>query len=893
MITKKTKAFVVAAVIATMSFLLGGAAKADPQRLLNYQGRLVDSNGVPIADGLQNMIFQICTDAACASSVWTEAHSGGSAVQVTDGLFSVILGGITSLNTVDFNSTNYWIQTQIGATVYAPNQQITGAMVAYNVPDSTITSAKVVDNTLTAADMLVNIVTSVDGVTNDGSDIDLVAGSGITITPNDALNTITITATPAGIDHGSLGGLADNDHPQYVLDAGDTMTGLLLMSGPTADITFNNASGVISNTSGGVTIGGNGLQIATGSLGVGGAATMASTLIVTGAATTSSTLNTVGAATFNSTLTAYGAANLSSTLGVVGAITGSSTVQGTRLISTVAIGTAPLTVTSTTNVTNLNADMLDGYHYTSFILDGCTDCLNATEIGDIYVFNSGDTMTGNLVMSAADIDYSDDLGDKTLLYGAAGAAGSYVNGIESSTYYWRSGQNYRWYGALVQDAGVSEDMELDTNANALNMNSKETITYGDSWLRLNNAGSYTSGIYTPGLMRADGGFQVDGATVIDADGRYHYNTTAAGLTIVNKWGGVNTSGWGLDAGNSGDWDVLVYENDVYLQYSNASGHTNIGGDILDYNDTIVNIGEDLGVTGDITVSGTDINMTRGDTSIIHRLGQVSFDWTAGTYDNAAYHGLQSYNEVGALADALRINSYADIINTIDSNGNSTSYFKVQKESTTNGTDLLTLDESGNFWVLGDISASSYATLDARYLNASGGDSGSGGTYNFTNNAAGANVANFTGGADDTNYEWVGWYSGATRMGIFLWDGAWNECLANEFCMTGEGGPMAIDSNGTIYMRDTVDVENNGIVDINWAASDDGSGSGLDADLLDGADSAAYRCEIRSFTVGTTSNCTAGKAVVDTMNGSYALQNPNDFTGGPTNGFMLCCPTTAW
>lgn len=38
------------------------------------------------------------------------------------------------------------------------------------------------------------------------------------------------------------------------------------------------------------------------------------------------------------------------------------TVTGTQLISTVATGTAPLSVTSTTAVTNLNADLLDGQH---------------------------------------------------------------------------------------------------------------------------------------------------------------------------------------------------------------------------------------------------------------------------------------------------------------------------------------------------------------------------------------------------------------------------------------------------------------------------------------------------------------------------------------------------
>lgn len=42
-------------------------------------------------------------------------------------------------------------------------------------------------------------------------------------------------------------------------------------------------------------------------------------------------------------------------------------ITGTQLISTIATGTSPLKVTSTTVVTNLNADMLDGYHANSFV----------------------------------------------------------------------------------------------------------------------------------------------------------------------------------------------------------------------------------------------------------------------------------------------------------------------------------------------------------------------------------------------------------------------------------------------------------------------------------------------------------------------------------------------
>ena len=57
-----------------------------------------------------------------------------------------------------------------------------------------------------------------------------------------------------------------------------------------------------------------------------------------------------------------GRVTLGNGLSVTGTIIGSSTIQGTQLISTIASGTSPLKVTSTTLVNNLNADLLDGWN---------------------------------------------------------------------------------------------------------------------------------------------------------------------------------------------------------------------------------------------------------------------------------------------------------------------------------------------------------------------------------------------------------------------------------------------------------------------------------------------------------------------------------------------------
>jgi len=129
---------------------------------------------------------------------------------------------------------------------------------------------------------------------------------------------------------------------------------------------------------------------------------------------------------------------------------------------------------------------------------------------------------------------------------------------------------------------------------------EEVIRASDEWLRLNQDGDFTSGVYTPGLIRADGGFQIDGTTAINSNNRYHYSYYSGGYS---KFGSVNTSGFGIDARNNGDWDFLAYEGNVYLQYSNPSGRVYIGGSIYDYNDSVVNIGESAAISGNLQVTG--------------------------------------------------------------------------------------------------------------------------------------------------------------------------------------------------------------------------------------------------------------------------------------------------
>jgi hypothetical protein len=83
-----------------------------------------------------------------------------------------------------------------------------------------------------------------------------------------------------------------------------------------------------------------------------------------------------------------------------------------------------------------------------------------------------------------------------------------------------SGLDYGMYTRVSPSAGYAFAIHNGTTWTTritgdgrVHLNNKDTIASYDSWLRLNQSGEYGSGVYTPGLMRADGGFQVSGSTV--------------------------------------------------------------------------------------------------------------------------------------------------------------------------------------------------------------------------------------------------------------------------------------------------------------------------------------------------------------------------------------------
>jgi len=97
-------------------------------------------------------------------------------------------------------------------------------------------------------------------------------------------------------------------------------------------------------------------------------------------------------------ITVEGGVGIAKKLYTGDSIVSSSTVQGTQLKSTIATGTSPLTVNSTTKVTNLNADAVDDKHIGSSgnsipLLDGANTWSGTQTHNDIPAFNGGTSGT--------------------------------------------------------------------------------------------------------------------------------------------------------------------------------------------------------------------------------------------------------------------------------------------------------------------------------------------------------------------------------------------------------------------------------------------------------------------------------------------------------------------
>lgn len=175
-----------------LALLPAGKSQAALPERITFQG-LLSEGDLPFT-GHAQLQFALYAGPIGGAALWSQSLG---AAAVSDGLYTAILGPFPGL---DFNQP-YYLEVVINGTPLAPRYPLLSVPYALHAAraDSMavggVTGEAVLDGSLTASDLGTNLVSAISGVSNDGAGIDLVAGTNITITPDDAANTITISAS--------------------------------------------------------------------------------------------------------------------------------------------------------------------------------------------------------------------------------------------------------------------------------------------------------------------------------------------------------------------------------------------------------------------------------------------------------------------------------------------------------------------------------------------------------------------------------------------------------------------------------------------------------------------------------------------------------------------------
>lgn len=120
---------------------------------ISYQGQLTDSENNPIT-GLYAMEFRIYDVASEGTALWSEMWTDDHKVEVTGGLFNVLLGSINySLSESIAGYTELYLGIKVGEdSEMVPRVQLSSvpfSMQAMTVPDGSITTEKIEDEAIT------------------------------------------------------------------------------------------------------------------------------------------------------------------------------------------------------------------------------------------------------------------------------------------------------------------------------------------------------------------------------------------------------------------------------------------------------------------------------------------------------------------------------------------------------------------------------------------------------------------------------------------------------------------------------------------------------------------------------------------------------------------------
>jgi hypothetical protein len=143
-----------------------GAESITIPRMLSYQGKLTDTLGQPVPDGDYTMMFQLYPTPSGGSPFWSETKL----VTVKKGLFSVLLGSTTPIDSMPSAGTVYLAMSVAGGPELAPRVQIVSAAYAYKADTANYALASAGGGgTVTSVSQATGIVCSPNPITTSGT----------------------------------------------------------------------------------------------------------------------------------------------------------------------------------------------------------------------------------------------------------------------------------------------------------------------------------------------------------------------------------------------------------------------------------------------------------------------------------------------------------------------------------------------------------------------------------------------------------------------------------------------------------------------------------------------------------------------------------------------------
>jgi len=112
---------------------------------LNYQGFLANAADSSAVTVTLEMTFRLFDSETKGAELWAETHPS---VEVSDGLFQVLLGSMTSFPSNLFTGNTLWLQTEIGAEILSPRKPLVS--VAYSQMTENSDHASTADHAATA-----------------------------------------------------------------------------------------------------------------------------------------------------------------------------------------------------------------------------------------------------------------------------------------------------------------------------------------------------------------------------------------------------------------------------------------------------------------------------------------------------------------------------------------------------------------------------------------------------------------------------------------------------------------------------------------------------------------------------------------------------------------------